>query len=61
MSKVEFCLNNSINKTTNDSPSILLFFDLSVYTINRKVKIDDNIKEFLETNIDIDERHLELI
>lgn len=45
ISKVEFALNNSINRTTKFCPSMLLF------GVPQKGLICDNIKEFLDQNI----------
>lgn len=49
--KVEFAINNSVNRSTGESPAMLLF------GVQQKGEIDDDVRLFLEQ--DIDSRDLE--
>ena len=52
---IKFSINNSIHKTTCRSPSILLF------GVSQRGKVQDEIKEYLDANINVSCRNLELI
>ncbi|XP_015433584.1 PREDICTED: uncharacterized protein K02A2.6-like [Dufourea novaeangliae] len=53
LSKVEHAINNTISKATGETPSKLLF------GIKQNGQVEDEIREFLEQNINIEERNLE--
>lgn len=51
--KVEFAINNSMNRSTGESPAMLLF------GVQQKGEVGDNVRLFLKQ--DIDKRDLELV
>ena len=55
ISDIEFAINNSVHKTTNETPSKLLF------GINQKGKIIDKIREYLENTVNENDRDLKSI
>jgi len=52
LSDVEFAINNSVHKTTNETPSKLLF------GIEQRGKIVDAIREYVEINVNANDRDL---
>lgn len=55
LSEIEFAFNNSIHKTTGETPSILLF------SVPQRGKIHDPVAEFLSSDINCEERCLKEI
>jgi len=55
LSTVEFAINNSVHKTTNETPSKLLF------GVDQRGKIVDAIREYLETNVTNNDRDLKAL
>jgi len=52
LSDVEFAINNSVHKTTNEPPSKLLF------GVKQRGKIVDAIQEYVETHVNTNDRDL---
>jgi len=55
LSEIEFALNNTTSKITDETPSKLLF------GINQRGKNIDAIKEYLEENVNVKDRKLDVI
>jgi len=53
--EIEFALNNTTSKTTGETPSKLLF------GVNQRGKNIDAIKEYLEENVNVKDRKLDVI
>jgi len=52
---IEFAINNSVHKTTNETPSKLLF------DVDQQGKIVDMIREYLEINVTDNDRDLKYL
>ena len=55
LSEIEFAFNNTVHKTTGETPSRILF------GIDQNGKVNDYIKEFVESSINEDTRDLKTI
>ena len=55
LTEIEYAINNVVHKVTGETPSEMLF------GIEQRGKVDDNIKEFLEAEINVSDRNLETL
>jgi hypothetical protein len=55
LAEVEYVLNNSVNKSTGETPSRLLF------GLDQNGQIDEKIKEYLDDNVKDQERDLKFL